>query len=95
MAPMVRRRLSLKLVPKLITKVQKFCLFKGYVLACGPTPMLKAVADRKDVTDGQFSFEARMACGFGACVGCSIPTKNGPRRVCKDGPIFHKEEIIW
>ena len=66
-----------------------------YVLACGPTPMLKAVHSHPGVTGGQFSFEARMACGFGACVGCSIPTIKGPRRVCKDGPVFRKEEIVW
>lgn len=66
-----------------------------YVLACGPTPMLKAVHGHPGVTGGQFSFEARMACGFGACVGCSIPTTDGPRRVCKDGPVFRKEEIVW
>lgn len=66
-----------------------------YVMACGPTPMLKAICDLPQITGGQFSFEARMACGFGACVGCSIPTKNGPRRVCKDGPVFQKEEIVW
>ncbi len=66
-----------------------------YVLACGPTPMLRAVHGLPNVTGGQFSFEARMACGFGACVGCSIPTAGGPRRVCKDGPVFQKEEIVW
>ena len=66
-----------------------------YVLACGPTPMLRAVCGHPGVTGGQFSFEARMACGFGACVGCSIPTADGPRRVCRDGPIFQKEEIVW
>ena len=66
-----------------------------YVLACGPTPMLRAVHGHPQVAGGQFSFEARMACGFGACVGCSIPTANGPRRVCKDGPVFRKEEIVW
>ena len=66
-----------------------------YVLACGPTPMLRAVHGHPHVTGGQFSFEARMACGFGACVGCSIPTQNGPRRVCRDGPVFRKEEIVW
>lgn len=67
----------------------------SYVMACGPAPMLKAVCELPQITGGQFSFEARMACGFGACVGCSIPTKNGPRRVCKDGPVFRKEEIVW
>ena len=67
----------------------------SYVMACGPTPMLRAVCALPGITGGQFSFEARMACGFGACVGCSIPTANGPRRVCKDGPVFNKEEILW
>ena len=66
-----------------------------YVLACGPTAMLKAVHGLPQVTGGQFSFEARMGCGFGACVGCTIQTKKGLRRVCKDGPIFHKEDIVW
>ena len=66
-----------------------------YVLACGPTPMLKAVHSLPNVAGGQFSFEARMACGFGACVGCTIQTANGPKRVCKDGPVFRKEEILW
>lgn len=67
----------------------------SYVLACGPTAMLKAVHTQPRLTGGQFSFEARMACGFGACVGCTIETKNGLRRVCKDGPVFRKEEILW
>lgn len=67
----------------------------AYVLACGPAPMLKAVHSLPQITGGQFSFEARMACGFGVCVGCSIPTANGPRRVCRDGPVFRKEEILW
>ena len=57
--------------------------------------MLKAVYAVPQLTGGQFSFEARMACGFGACVGCTIQTANGPRRVCKDGPVFAKEEIVW
>ena len=67
----------------------------AYVLACGPTPMLKAVHGHPNVTGGQFSFEARMACGFGACVGCTIQMADGPKRVCKDGPVFRKEEILW
>lgn len=66
-----------------------------YVCACGPTPMLKAVGALPRITGGQFSFEARMACGFGACVGCTIQTAGGLRRVCKDGPVFRKEEILW
>lgn len=66
-----------------------------YVLACGPTPMLKAVHALPRLAGGQFSFEARMACGFGACVGCTIETKAGLRRVCRDGPVFQKEDILW
>ena len=62
---------------------------------CGPTPMLRAVHALPRLTGGQFSFEARMACGFGACVGCTIETRTGLRRVCKDGPVFQKEEILW
>lgn len=62
---------------------------------CGPTPMLKAVHALPQLAGGQYSFEARMACGFGACVGCTIQTANGPKRVCKDGPVFRKEEILW
>ena len=64
-----------------------------YAFACGPEPMLKAVYN--SVKDGQFSFEARMGCGFGACMGCSKKTKHGFKRVCKDGPIFTWEEIVW
>lgn len=66
-----------------------------YAFVCGPTPMLKAVHALPQLTGGQYSFEARMACGFGACVGCTIHTANGPKRVCKDGPVFRKEEILW
>ncbi|MCI2056034.1 MAG: dihydroorotate dehydrogenase electron transfer subunit [Oscillibacter sp.] len=65
----------------------------GYV--CGPTPMLRAVSVLPQLSDGQFSFEARMACGFGACMGCSIHTVSGAKRVCKDGPVFQKGEIVW
>lgn len=61
---------------------------------CGPEPMLKAV-DYATLTDGQFSFEERMGCGFGACMGCSKKTRTGYKRVCKDGPVFRKEEILW
>jgi len=66
-----------------------------YAFACGPIPMLQAVYALPQLKDGQFSLEARMGCGFGACVGCTIQTKNGPRRVCKDGPVFRKEELAW
>lgn len=65
------------------------------VFVCGPTPMLRAVHALPELTAGQYSFEARMACGFGVCMGCTIQTANGPRRVCKDGPVFRKEEIVW
>ena len=65
-----------------------------YFYTCGPEPMLKAVYS-KSVTSGQFSFEERMGCGFGACMGCSCKTKYGNKRICKDGPVLQKEEIIW
>ena len=68
---------------------------RDYVLTCGPLPMLKAVHALPQLTGGQFSFEARMGCGFGACMGCTIPTANGYKRVCKDGPILEREEIVW
>ena len=67
----------------------------SYVYACGPLPMLKAVHQMPGLPGGQFSFEARMGCGFGACMGCTVPTVNGAKRVCKDGPILCKEEILW
>ena len=62
--------------------------------ACGPIPMLKALYDACPTT-GQLSFEERMGCGFGACMGCSCKTKYGSKRICKDGPVLTKEEIIW
>ena len=65
-----------------------------YFYTCGPEPMLKAVYD-KTATGGQFSFEERMGCGFGACMGCSCKTKYGNKRICRDGPVLEKEEIIW
>ena len=65
-----------------------------YVYTCGPEPMLKAVYN-KSTTSGQYSFEERMGCGFGACMGCSCKTKYGNKRICKDGPVLEKEEIIW
>lgn len=64
-----------------------------YVCVCGPDPMMKAVAEHS--TDGQFDLGGRMACGFGACMGCTVITNSGPKRVCKDGPIFRQQEIIW
>ena len=66
----------------------------SYFYTCGPEPMLKAVYNQSK-TSGQFSFEERMGCGFGACMGCSCKTKYGNKRICKDGPVLVKEEIIW
>jgi len=66
----------------------------SYIYTCGPEPMLKAVYAATH-TSGQFSFEERMGCGFGACMGCSCKTKYGNKRICKDGPVLEKEEIIW
>ncbi len=65
-----------------------------YYYACGPMGMLKAIYAGIGV-DGQLSLEERMGCGFGACMGCSIQTKNGTKRVCKEGPVFKKEELLW
>lgn len=65
-----------------------------YFYTCGPLPMFKAVYNATG-TSGQFSFEERMGCGFGACMGCSCKTKYGNKRICKDGPVLVKEEIIW
>ncbi len=66
----------------------------SYFYTCGPEPMLKAIY-KKSITSGQFSFEERMGCGFGACMGCSCKTVTGYKRICKDGPVLEKEEILW
>ena len=66
----------------------------SYFYTCGPEPMLKAVY-KSTVTSGQFSFEERMGCGFGACMGCSCKVITGYKRICKDGPVLEKEEILW
>ena len=89
----------------IITTVDGSCGMKGfvtnaldesytYVYSCGPFPMLKALAAATECS-GQYSLEERMGCGFGACMGCSCKTMLGNKRVCKDGPVFVKEEIIW
>ena len=65
-----------------------------YLYTCGPEAMLKAVYQVCD-SSGQFSFEERMGCGFGACMGCTCKTKYGNKRICKDGPVLTKEEILW
>jgi len=68
----------------------------GYFFACGPMAMLKAIDDETDrKIGGQLSFEERMGCGFGACMGCSCETKYGYKRICKDGPVLERGEIIW
>ncbi len=65
----------------------------SFVYACGPTPMLRAL-DKAITGPGQYSFEERMGCGFGACMGCTCETKAGPKRVCRDGPVFSREEVF-
>ncbi len=65
-----------------------------YFFSCGPLPMLRALTQSLDIA-GQISLEERMGCGFGICMGCSIQTVSGAKRVCKEGPVFRKEEILW
>ncbi len=66
----------------------------SYFYTCGPEPMFRAI-ENVAKTSGQFSFEERMGCGFGACMGCSCETKYGNKRICRDGPVLEREEIIW
>lgn len=66
----------------------------SYFFTCGPMPMFTAI-EKIASTSGQFSFEERMGCGFGACMGCSCKTKYGNKRICKDGPVLEREEIVW
>ncbi len=66
----------------------------SYFYTCGPEPMLKAVYKATN-TDGQMSFEERMGCGFGACMGCSCKTITGYKRICKEGPVLTKEDVLW
>lgn len=65
-----------------------------YFYACGPSPMFRAI-EAVATTPGQYSLEERMGCGFGACMGCTIQTRLGPKRVCKDGPVFSREEVLF
>ena len=65
-----------------------------YFYTCGPMPMFRAI-EAVAATSGQYSFEERMGCGFGACMGCSCKTKYGNKRICRDGPVLEREEIIW
>ncbi len=94
-------------VKVLVTTVDGSMGTKGFVTAalpqvefdftysCGPIPMLKALYDATPNVGGEYSFEERMGCGFGACVGCTCKTKYGYKRICKDGPVLDREEIIW
>lgn len=76
-----------------VTDVMKNLSY-DYFYTCGPEPMFRAI-DKIAASSGQFSFEERMGCGFGACMGCSCKTKYGNKRICKDGPVLEREEIIW
>ena len=76
-----------------VTDVMKDASY-SYFYTCGPEPMLKAIY-KTSATEGQFSFEERMGCGFGACMGCSCKTITGYKRICKEGPVMKKEEILW
>jgi len=76
-----------------VTDVMKDLSY-DYFYTCGPEAMFKAIETIAQ-TSGQYSFEERMGCGFGACMGCSCKTKYGNKRICKDGPVLEREEIIW
>lgn len=76
-----------------VTDVMKNLTYT-YFYTCGPMPMFKAI-EATAATSGQYSFEERMGCGFGACMGCSCKTKYGNKRICKDGPVLEREEIVW
>ena len=65
-----------------------------YFYTCGPMPMFNAI-EKTAKGSGQYSFEERMGCGFGACMGCTCKTKYGNKRICKDGPVLTREEIVW
>ncbi len=82
-----------EIAPIVPAEEEPLCAYT-YVYACGPKPMLQAVANRAQ-TSGQLSMEERMGCGFGACMGCTLVTAKGPKRVCADGPVFVKEDLLW
>lgn len=67
----------------------------AYVFACGPMPMMRALAALPGLAGAQFSLESRMGCGFGACMGCTIETASGPARICHEGPVFTLEALKW
>lgn len=77
-----------------VTDIVKNLKNYTYYYTCGPKNMLKAVYDTA-TTDGELSFEEKMGCGFGACMGCTCETTKGNKRICKEGPVLKKEEIIW
>ena len=92
-------------VETIVTTVDGSCGVKGFVTdamnweytsfyTCGPEAMMKAVCEHTD-KPGQLSFDKRMGCGFGACMGCTVKTKNGLKRICKDGPVLSSEEVLW
>ena len=66
----------------------------SFVYSCGPLPMMKAL-DKAIECGAEYSFESRMGCGFGACMGCTLASAGGPVRVCREGPVFRKGEILW
>ncbi|MGN0746156.1 MAG: dihydroorotate dehydrogenase electron transfer subunit [Aristaeellaceae bacterium] len=80
-------------VKGLVTDAMKGLTFDS-IFACGPLPMLRAVYSQSDVP-AWFSFEERMGCGFGACMGCTVRVKGGYKRICKDGPVLERDELIW
>ncbi len=86
-ALMAQKQLVTNILPAVIPE-------SDYYYACGPEPMLRAV-HAQVALPGQLSFEARMACGFGACMGCTCQTITGGKRICKEGPVLGKEEIVW
>lgn len=77
-----------------VTDIMKKLTY-NYIYSCGPMGMLKALYPFTSDNNAQFSLEARMACGFGACMGCTCETKNGYKRICKEGPVFFSKELIW
>lgn len=91
--PVIRQRAQVKGCGNIQRLDEPDCGYT-YIYTCGPEPMLKAVY-RAAETGAQFSFEERMGCGFGACMGCSCKTVTGYKRICKDGPVMLKEEILW
>lgn len=76
-----------------VTDVMKMLSY-SYFYTCGPMPMFRAI-EKVAAASGQYSFEERMGCGFGACMGCSCETKYGNKRICRDGPVLEREEIVW